>query len=68
MAVHLNAVADEYRKVSDQQMADTVKRNLRENVAINIQLSKMTDTLKDLIRVRWGFPGMRSVFTVNREK
>ena len=51
MAVHLNAVAEEFRNLSDQQTADTVKRNIRENVAINVQLTKMTETVKELLQV-----------------
>ena len=51
MLVHLNAVAEEFRNLSDQQTADTVKRNIRENVAINVQLLKMTETVKDLLQV-----------------
>ena len=46
----VNSVASEFRKVSDLQMAETTKRTIRENVAINQQLSKMSDKTMELLR------------------
>ena len=43
MVAKVNCVAAEFRKVSDLQMADTTKRTIQENVAINQQLSRMSD-------------------------
>lgn len=50
MVAKVNSVAAEFRKVSDLQMAETTKRTIRENVAINTQLNKMSDRTMDLIR------------------
>eukprot|EP00794_Sanderia_malayensis_P016056 gene16056-17678_t len=50
MIVRVNTVASEFRKVSNKQMAETTKRTLRENVAINAQLSKMSDKTMELIQ------------------
>ena len=50
MIVRVNTVASEFRKVSNKQMAETTKRTLRENVAINAQLGKMSDKTMDLIQ------------------
>ena len=50
MIVRVNTVASEFRKVSNKQMAETTKRTLRENVAINTQLSKMSDKTMELIQ------------------
>lgn len=46
----VNVVAAEFRKVSNSQMAETTKRTLRENVAVNVQLAKMSDRSYDLIQ------------------
>lgn len=43
MVAKVNSVAAQFRKVSDLQMADTTKRTIQENVAINQQLSRMSD-------------------------
>lgn len=50
MILRVNTVASEFRKVSNKQMAETTKRTLRENVAINTQLGKMSDKTMDLIQ------------------
>lgn len=50
MIVRVNTVASEFRKVSNKQMAETTKRTLRENVAINAQLGKMSDKTMELIQ------------------
>lgn len=49
MIARVNTVAAEFRKVSNKQMADTTKRAIRENVAINTQLAKMSDKTMELI-------------------
>lgn len=49
MVMRVNQVAAEFRKVSNKQMAETTKRTIRENVAINAQLSKMSDKTVELI-------------------
>jgi hypothetical protein len=49
MVTKVNLVAAEFRKVSDLQMAETTKRTIRENVAINQQLTKMSDKTVELI-------------------
>lgn len=49
MVTKVNLVAAEFRKVSDLQMAETTKRTIRENVAINQQLTKMSDKTLELI-------------------
>ncbi len=41
MLSKLNSVAEEFRKVSDLQMAETTKRTIQENVSINQQLGKV---------------------------
>ena len=50
MEARLNDVAAEFRRVSNQQMADTTKRTIIENVAVSSQLSKMSDKMDELIR------------------
>ena len=50
MVTKVNSVASEFRKVSDLQMAETTKRTIRENVAINSQLQRMSRTTTELIR------------------
>lgn len=49
MVLKVNSVAAEFRKVSDIQMAETTKRAIRENVAINQQLSKMSEKTMEFI-------------------
>ena len=49
--LRVNTVAAEFRKVSNKQMADTTKRNIRENVSINAQLAKMSEKTKELVQV-----------------
>ena len=57
MVMRVNQVAAEFRKVSNKQMAETTKRTIRENVAINAQLTKMSDKTLEMIAVctivRW---------------
>ena len=50
MVQRVNQVAAEFRKVSNKQMADTTKRTIRENVAIHVQLAKMSDKTMQLIK------------------
>ncbi|KAM9116999.1 cilia- and flagella-associated protein 157 [Pangshura tecta] len=50
MMQRVNVVAAEFRKVSNSQMAETTKRTIRENVAINVQLAKMSDRSYDLLQ------------------
>nr|XP_025038385.1 cilia- and flagella-associated protein 157 [Pelodiscus sinensis] len=50
MMQRVHVVAAEFRKVSNSQMAETTKRTIRENVAINLQLAKMSDRSYDLIQ------------------
>nr|XP_002123434.1 cilia- and flagella-associated protein 157 [Ciona intestinalis] len=50
MVLRVNNVAAEFRKVSNKQMADTTKRNIRENVSINSQLAKMSEKTKELVQ------------------
>ncbi|XP_076823875.1 cilia- and flagella-associated protein 157-like [Clavelina lepadiformis] len=50
MVLRVNTVAAEFRKVSNKQMADTTKRNIRENVSINAQLAKMSEKTKELVQ------------------
>ena len=50
MVTKVNCVASEFRKVSDLQMAETTKRTIRENVAINSQLQKMSQITTELVR------------------
>jgi len=45
----VNQVSAEFRKASNRQMADTTKRTIRENIAINEQLSKVSDKTVELI-------------------
>lgn len=49
--MRVNQVAAEFRKVSNKQMAETTKRTIRENVAINAQLTKMSDKTLEMIAV-----------------
>lgn len=50
MAAKVDCVAAEFRKVSDQQIADTTRRTIRENVAINQQLGKMSSKTEQLLK------------------
>jgi len=49
MILRVNEVAAEFRKVSNKQMAETTKRNIRENLSMNVQLGKMSEKTRDLI-------------------
>ncbi|CAI9554905.1 unnamed protein product, partial [Staurois parvus] len=49
MVQRVNTVAAEFRRVSNNQMAETTKRAIRENVAIGSQLAKMSEKSMDLI-------------------
>ena len=55
--MRVNQVAAEFRKVSNKQMAETTKRTIRENVAINAQLTKMSDKTLEMIAVRTQWEG-----------
>ncbi|XP_078502776.1 cilia- and flagella-associated protein 157 [Lissotriton helveticus] len=46
----VNVVAAEFRKVSGNQMAETTKRTIRENVSICAQLAKMSEKSMELIQ------------------
>ncbi|KAJ1133694.1 hypothetical protein NDU88_000172 [Pleurodeles waltl] len=46
----VNMVAAEFRKVSSNQMAETTKRTIRENVSICAQLAKMSEKSMELIQ------------------
>lgn len=50
MVSKVNSVANEFRKVSDQQMVETTKRTIRENVSISQQLTKMSEKTMALLR------------------
>ncbi|XP_069799152.1 cilia- and flagella-associated protein 157 [Dendropsophus ebraccatus] len=50
MVQRVNTVAAEFRRVSNDQMAETTKRAIRENVAISTQLAKMSEKSLDLIQ------------------
>ncbi|XP_025060797.1 cilia- and flagella-associated protein 157 isoform X1 [Alligator sinensis] len=50
MVQRVNVVASEFRKVSHSQMAETTKRAIRENVAISVQLTKLSDRSYDLLQ------------------
>ncbi|KAM4019038.1 cilia- and flagella-associated protein 157 [Anomaloglossus baeobatrachus] len=43
MVHKVNTVAAEFRRVSNDQMAETTKRAIRENVAVSSQLAKMSE-------------------------
>ncbi|XP_053329342.1 cilia- and flagella-associated protein 157 isoform X1 [Spea bombifrons] len=49
MVQRVNTVAAEFRRVSNNQMAETTKRAIRENVSISSQLAKMSDKSMELI-------------------
>ena len=49
MRVKVGAVAAEFRKVSDQQIADTTRRTIQENVTVNQQLEKMSSKIVQLL-------------------
>ncbi|XP_020649088.3 cilia- and flagella-associated protein 157 [Pogona vitticeps] len=50
MLHRVNAVAVEFRKVAHSQMAETTKRTIRENVALSLQLTKITEQSLQLIQ------------------
>lgn len=50
MVQKVNTVAAEFRRVSNDQMAETTKRAIRENVAISSQLAKMSEKSLELIQ------------------
>ncbi|XP_040260754.1 cilia- and flagella-associated protein 157 [Bufo bufo] len=50
MVQKVNTVAAEFRKVSNDQMAETTKRAIRENVAVSSQLAKMSEKSLELIQ------------------
>ena len=49
MVSKVTSVANEFRKVSDQQIADTTRRTIRENVAVTQQLNKMSSKTVGLL-------------------
>ncbi|KAE8608796.1 hypothetical protein XENTR_v10011609 [Xenopus tropicalis] len=49
MVQRVSTVAAEFRRVSNNQMAETTKRAIRENVSISLQLDKMSDKSIELI-------------------
>jgi hypothetical protein len=49
MLQKLNEAVASFRRVADQQMAETTKRAIRENMAIAAQLKKMSSQIIDLI-------------------
>ncbi|KAM3910986.1 cilia- and flagella-associated protein 157 [Leptodactylus fuscus] len=49
MVQKVNTVAAEFRRVSNDQMAETTKRAIRENAAISSQLAKMSEKSLELI-------------------
>lgn len=48
MLSRVNQVAAAFRKVSHQEMAETTKRTIRENVSIASQLGKMSERTTDI--------------------
>ncbi|MGH0169184.1 UNVERIFIED_CONTAM: hypothetical protein FKN15_056396 [Acipenser sinensis] len=50
MMVRVAAVAAEFRRVSDKQMAETTKRMIRENVSVTAQLSKSSSKSLELLQ------------------
>ena len=50
MITKVNEAVATFRRVADQQMAETTKRALRENVSITSQLKKMSSKTVDLIQ------------------
>ncbi|XP_029469960.1 cilia- and flagella-associated protein 157 isoform X2 [Rhinatrema bivittatum] len=50
MLQRLNMVAAEFRKVSVNQMAETTRRTIRENVSIGAQLAKMSDKSMEMVQ------------------
>ncbi|MEE6505625.1 hypothetical protein FKM82_005595 [Ascaphus truei] len=49
MVQRVNTVAAEFRRMSNNQMAETTKRAIRENVSISSQLTKMSDKSMEMI-------------------
>ena len=49
MIQKVNEAVANFRRVADQQMAETTKRALRENVAITSQLKKMSAKTMDIM-------------------
>ncbi len=49
MIQKVNEAVANFRRVADQQMAETTKRALRENVAITSQLKKMSAKTTDIL-------------------
>ncbi|KXS11444.1 hypothetical protein M427DRAFT_35818, partial [Gonapodya prolifera JEL478] len=50
MLAKVDAAVTSFRRVADQQMADTTKRAIRENMAVTSQLQKMSSTTAELVR------------------
>ena len=49
ISVKVNEMAAEFRRVSNKQMAETTKRTIRENVAMQEQLKKLSDKALELV-------------------
>ena len=64
MMMQIKTVAEEFRRVSNKQMAETVKRNIRENVAFSDQLAKTGVAVKDLIQVFAIVPRYKYIYVV----
>ncbi|KAJ3317108.1 hypothetical protein HDU93_004196, partial [Gonapodya sp. JEL0774] len=50
MLAKVDTAVTSFRRIADQQMADTTKRAIRENMAVTSQLHKMSATTAELIR------------------
>ena len=48
MIERIHQVASGFRKQSEEEMAETVKRTIRENVAIHSQIGKMSERTSEI--------------------
>ena len=49
MLSKVNEVVTSFRNLSDQQMAETTKRTIQENIAVNSQLQKLSSKIVELL-------------------
>jgi hypothetical protein len=50
MLSKVNEVVTGFRNLSDQQMAETTKRTIQENIAVNSQLQKLSSKIVELLQ------------------
>ncbi|KAI3390080.1 hypothetical protein SNEBB_005016, partial [Seison nebaliae] len=71
MLQRVHSVAADFRRVSNKRMADTTKRTIRENVSINSQLHKVSNSITSLMKENDGLKAkvneVKQMYTIVKE-